>query len=593
MTRSRDMFSPLDQPIPELVAELEAEIARLERVARRRSTVLVVDDMQTMRLLLAQALKSAGFKDILRASDGESGWKMLQDQDCDLALVDWNMPRLDGLALLDRVRSEPRLKDLIFILVTAEHLDLRVMQAAEESQDAYLTKPVSAEKLIRRLEVILERRLALARALKLEAKGQVEKAVEEFMAAAANRPRLRWPFFGLGGLLFRQGRWEEAERCYRRVLELDPEALGALVELGRIKEAQGLVEEGRQLYQQALAQNPRFFRAYDALALSLSHQGRDQEALSVLEEALAEQGSENALRQEILGRLRYNQAQFAGAEAALAKALAMKPRHHASDNNLLLARSRLAQGRLMEALPALKEAAKAGQAEDNLQNRLDAMLLLGAAHLRAGQEEQAEKVWAELEDPRFWPEGQPPFSPASWQRELGGVYLATGHEEQAVERFLVSLALDPEDQANRQALGELCLDLGRPEVLQRALTAQAQERRDLVEVHSRRGLELVAAGRYAEAEAEYQKGLALDPDSGRLRFNLGKLQYRLGRQEEALRTLVLAARLGLQQADWDLVAETARLFASLGRQGEARALVSQCLALDPGNRHLAQVLENL
>lgn len=231
--------------------------------------------------------------------------------------------------------------------------------------------------------------------------------------------------------MFRQGRWEEAERCYHRVLKLDPEALGALVELGCIGEAQGLVEEGRGLYQQALAQNPRFFRAYDARALSLAQQGQGPEALAVLEEALALQGGENALRQKILGRLRYDQTQFAGAEAALAKALAMKPHHHALGNNLLLARSRLAQGRLSEALPALKEAARAGQAEDNQQNRLDAMLLLGATHLQAGNPEKAVKIWAELEDPKFWSEGQLPFSPAHWHRELGGIYLATGHEDEA------------------------------------------------------------------------------------------------------------------------------------------------------------------
>ena len=384
MSSPSDMSSLLEQPLTKRVAGLEAEITRLERVAGRASTVLVVDDMQTMRLLLAQALKSAGFKSILRASDGENAWKMLQDQECDLALVDWNMPRLDGLALLDRVRAHPQLKDMVFILVTAEHIDLKVMQAAEESQDAYLTKPVSADKLIRRLEVILERRLTLARALRLEALGQVDKAVDEFMAAAANRPRLRWPFFGLGGLLHRQGRMEEAQRCYQRVLELDPEALGAVVELGRIKEDLGLPEEGRQLYRQALAQNPRLFKAYDALACSLSAEGREKEALKVLEQAVAEQGGENALRQEFLGNLRYNQSQYAGAENAMAKALALKPRENASGKNLLLARSRLAQGRIEDALPAILEAAKAGQAEDNLPNRLDAKMLLGAAYLRSG-----------------------------------------------------------------------------------------------------------------------------------------------------------------------------------------------------------------
>ena len=108
-----------------------------------------------------------------------------------------------------------------------------------------------------------------------------------------------------------------------------------------------------------------------------------------------------------------------------------------------------------------------------------------------------------------------------------------------------------------------------------------------MEAYSRRGVQLVAARRYAEAEDTYQRGLDLDPSSGRLRYNLGKLQYRLGRQDEALRTLAQAARLGMQQGDWDLVGETARIFANLGLADEARTLLDQCLALQPGNPQLS------
>lgn len=571
-------------------AQLEAEIARLERVASRQSTVLVADDVQTMRLLLGQALKSAGFSDMVRVADGEAAWKSLRERPCDLALVDWNMPRLDGLALLDRVRAHPQHRDMVYILVTAEHLDIKVMQAAEDSQDAYLTKPVSADKLMRRLELVLEKRLTQARALRHEALGQVDKAVDEFMAAAANRPRLHWPMFGLGALLARQGRLEEAQRCFQRVLEQDPEALGAMVELGRLHEAQGEVAEARKLFRRALALNPRFFKAYDALAESLAAQGQEAQALMVLEQAVDQQGGENAPRQEFLGGLRYALSRFGEAESAMAKALALKPNQNVAVNNLLLARTRLAQGRLAEALPALKAAAQAGQGEDDPQSRLDALLLMGATHLRAGDPEQAAKVFAELADPKTWPQGRP-FAEAGWQRELGGVYLASGYEAEAQECFQKSLEATPGQE--RPDLAELCAGLGHADFLDKTRNEGVNRRLAQIEAHSRQGLRLVAAGRYQEAQEEYLKGLELDPSSGRLHFNLGKLLYRLGRQEEGQRGLVSAARFGLLARDWDLVGELVRIFASLGKAGQAKALLMQCLAQEPSHPRLRQALEAL
>ena len=145
-------------PLEASPRELELEIERLERIEARSASVMVVDDMQTMRLLITQSLRGAGFEEIHGAADGESALNMMRRLNTDLAIVDWNMPRMDGLELLDRVRSTPELKDMVYIMVTAETLDVRVLQAAEEQQDAYLTKPISPDKLARRLDLILEKR---------------------------------------------------------------------------------------------------------------------------------------------------------------------------------------------------------------------------------------------------------------------------------------------------------------------------------------------------------------------------------------------------------------------------------------------------
>ncbi|MFZ5586455.1 MAG: response regulator [Thermodesulfobacteriota bacterium] len=283
---------PSDRPpdAQETAAAREAELARLDRVARREGAVLLADGAPGARQALAQTLRELGFRRVERAADGERAWRILAEKGCDLVLADWGLPRLDGPGLLERVRSHPGQRDLVFILVSGQPLDRRAMQAALESQDAYLAKPVSPEKLARRLELALQRRRTQALAGRLAALGRCEDAADVFLAAAANHPRQRWPYFGLGGLLASQGRLADAERCYARVLELDPQALAALVELGRVRESGGQAQAGRALYRQALAIDPRLLKAYDALADSLEKAGRADEALAVRRQAQAQAG---------------------------------------------------------------------------------------------------------------------------------------------------------------------------------------------------------------------------------------------------------------------------------------------------------------
>ena len=82
--------------------------------------VLIVDDQVTSRLLLGDALQQLGFKQITVAGDGEQGMKIMAQQPHHLVISDFNMPKMDGLGLLEAVRSNPATKRAAFIMLTAQ-----------------------------------------------------------------------------------------------------------------------------------------------------------------------------------------------------------------------------------------------------------------------------------------------------------------------------------------------------------------------------------------------------------------------------------------------------------------------------------------
>ena len=82
--------------------------------------VLIVDDQVTSRLLLSDALTQLGFKQITAAGDGEQGMKIMEQQPHHLVISDFNMPKMDGLGLLQAVRTNPNTKKAAFIILTAQ-----------------------------------------------------------------------------------------------------------------------------------------------------------------------------------------------------------------------------------------------------------------------------------------------------------------------------------------------------------------------------------------------------------------------------------------------------------------------------------------
>ncbi len=113
--------------------------------------VLVIDDFQTMRRILINLLKQLGFTNIVEADDGTTAWDRLEVDSIELIISDWNMPKMDGLELLKKVRATDKYRETPFIMVTAEGKRENVIAAVQAGVSNYVVKPFNAATLKEKL----------------------------------------------------------------------------------------------------------------------------------------------------------------------------------------------------------------------------------------------------------------------------------------------------------------------------------------------------------------------------------------------------------------------------------------------------------
>jgi len=123
--------------------------------------ILVVDDFSTMRRIVKNLLKELGFNNTDEADDGSTAWPMLQANEYDLIVSDWNMPNMTGLDLLEKVRADSTLASTPFLLITAEAKRNQILDVAQAGVDGYIVKPFSASTLYEQMYKIFERRQKL------------------------------------------------------------------------------------------------------------------------------------------------------------------------------------------------------------------------------------------------------------------------------------------------------------------------------------------------------------------------------------------------------------------------------------------------
>ena len=119
-------------------------------------TCLVVEDSPMMRQLLVFALSRVKNLKVTEADDGVDGLRKLAGAKFDLILTDINMPIMDGLKLVKRVRSDPMHKDTPIIIITTEGSDEDRQRAMQLGANAYITKPIQAPQVIAKVKELLK-----------------------------------------------------------------------------------------------------------------------------------------------------------------------------------------------------------------------------------------------------------------------------------------------------------------------------------------------------------------------------------------------------------------------------------------------------
>ena len=118
---------------------------------------LVVDDFSTMRRIVRNLLKELGLTNVEEAEDGAAALAKLREGGFDFVVSDWNMPNMDGLALLQHVRADAELKTLPFLMITTEAKKENIAAAVQAGASGYIVKPFTAATLQEKLDKIFEK----------------------------------------------------------------------------------------------------------------------------------------------------------------------------------------------------------------------------------------------------------------------------------------------------------------------------------------------------------------------------------------------------------------------------------------------------
>ncbi len=118
--------------------------------------MLVVDDSSTMRRIIKNTLLRLEHENILEGEDGLDGWNILNaNPDIEMLITDWNMPEMNGLELVKKVRADARFVNLPIIMVTTEGGKAEVITALKAGVNNYIVKPFTPQVLKEKLSAVL------------------------------------------------------------------------------------------------------------------------------------------------------------------------------------------------------------------------------------------------------------------------------------------------------------------------------------------------------------------------------------------------------------------------------------------------------
>ncbi|MGN0918775.1 MAG: response regulator [Oxalobacter sp.] len=124
---------------------------------KENSNILIVEDEPAIAELIAFTIKTAGFTPIV-ASRGNQALTILQRTNPDMVLLDWMLPDLSGISVLEKIRANPEIREMPVIMLTAKAHEQDKVSALDGGADDYITKPFSPKELVARIKALLRRK---------------------------------------------------------------------------------------------------------------------------------------------------------------------------------------------------------------------------------------------------------------------------------------------------------------------------------------------------------------------------------------------------------------------------------------------------
>lgn len=128
----------------------------------KSTRILVVDDFPMIRSILIRHLTELGYHDIAEAADGQTAWAIMNTavgnkSPFGLIFLDWNMPKMTGIELIEKCRAHSHFAQLPIVVVTAEREKANVVKALQAGATDYIMKPITSSVLTQKISSLLER----------------------------------------------------------------------------------------------------------------------------------------------------------------------------------------------------------------------------------------------------------------------------------------------------------------------------------------------------------------------------------------------------------------------------------------------------
>lgn len=189
---------------------------------------LLVDDNYMMIKMMIPMLENLGYQHFVSARDGEEAWEKLNKEEIvHVVLSDLIMPKLDGVGLLNRIRSSERFWDLPFVMITGEEHQTKLMSSMETEVNSYILKPFTPEKLKNEINTVLKEKYApspynqaIQQGREFLQEKSPEFALQFFDKARSMKPLESDPYYFSGLIHEQMGQYEKAKDDLIKCIEL-------------------------------------------------------------------------------------------------------------------------------------------------------------------------------------------------------------------------------------------------------------------------------------------------------------------------------------------------------------------------------------